>query len=52
MMTRYASPLFSAILLSAVTALAQQKTVTIAAVNNPDSQAAVGRAINESAYGK
>jgi sorbitol/mannitol transport system substrate-binding protein len=35
-MLRLASPLFLTILLSAIAALAQQKTVTIATVNNPD----------------
>ena len=35
-MNRLASPLFLTILLSAMAALAQQKTVTIATVNNPD----------------
>ena len=35
-MNRLAPPLLVAILLSAITALAQQKTVTIATVNNPD----------------
>ena len=35
-MNRLASPLFLTILLSAIAALAQQKTVTIATVNNPD----------------
>lgn len=35
-MNRLAPPLFLTILLSAITALAQQKTVTIATVNNPD----------------
>src|ERR1700732_1144048 len=35
-MNRLAPPLLIAILLSAITALAQQKTVTIATVNNPD----------------
>jgi sorbitol/mannitol transport system substrate-binding protein len=35
-MNRLVPPLLIAILLSAITALAQQKTVTIATVNNPD----------------
>jgi hypothetical protein len=35
-MNRLASPLFLTILLSAIAALAQQKTVTIATVNNPE----------------
>jgi sorbitol/mannitol transport system substrate-binding protein len=35
-MNRLVPPLLVAILLSAITALAQQKTVTIATVNNPD----------------
>ncbi len=35
-MNRFAPPLLVAILLSAITALAQQKQVTIAVVNNPD----------------
>jgi sorbitol/mannitol transport system substrate-binding protein len=35
-MLRLAPPLFLTILLSAIAALAQQKTVTIATVNNPD----------------
>src|ERR1700757_5330742 len=35
-MKRFASPLLAAVLLSALSAFAQQKTVTIAVVNNPD----------------
>ena len=35
-MNRLVPPLLVAILLSAITALAEQKTVTIATVNNPD----------------